>query len=127
FPVWRRSDALERNARIYALRINGEAKAYPLDKLREEILIHDTLGGVPIVIFLDTASGAVRAYERGDRRFRIPGIAPVHQLSAEDGTVWRLGEEGLAPAGGGDLLPRVPGHVAFWFGWYAFYPDTGVY
>ncbi|MXX61433.1 MAG: DUF3179 domain-containing protein [Holophagales bacterium] len=127
FPVWRRSDALERNERIYALRIRGEAKAYPLGKLREEILIHDTLGGLPIVIIFDSASGAVRAYERGDRRFRIPGIAPVRQLRAEDGTVWRLAEEGLAPAGGGDLLPRVPGHVAFWFGWYAFYPETGVY
>ncbi|MXW01301.1 MAG: DUF3179 domain-containing protein [Holophagales bacterium] len=127
FPVWRRSDALERNERIYALRIHGEAKAYPLDKLREEILIHDTLGGVPIVIVLDSASGAVRAYERGDRRFRIPGIAPVRQLRAEDGAVWRLAEEGMAPAGGGDPLQRVPGHVAFWFGWYAFYPDTAVY
>lgn len=127
FPVWRKSEALERNERIYALRINGEAKAYPLDKLGEEIVVHDMLGGVPIVIVLDSASGAVRAYERGDRRFRIPGIAPVRQLRAEDGTVWRLAEEGLAPAGDGDTLPRVPGHVAFWFGWYAFYPDTAVY
>ncbi len=127
FAVWRRSDALERNARVYALRINGEAKAYPLDKLREEVLVQDTLGGLEIVIVLDAASGAVRAYESGSRAFRIPGVAPVRQLRAEDGTAWRLTEEGLAPAAGDDLLPRVPGHVAFWFGWYAFYPETGVY
>ena len=127
FAVWRQSDALERNARIYALRIGDEAKAYPLEKLREEILVHDTLNGVPIVIVLDAASGAVRAYERGDRTFRIPGERPVRQLRAEDGTVWRIAEGGLAPDGDGDLLPRVPGHVAFWFGWYAFYPETGVY
>ena len=127
FAVWQQSDALERNARIYALRIRGETKAYPLDKLREELVVHDTLGGVAIVIVLDSASGAVRAYERGERRFRIPGIAPVRQLRAEDDTVWSLTEGGLAPAAGGDLLPRVPGHIAFWFGWYAFYPDTAVY
>ena len=127
FAVWRRSDALERNARIYALRINGETKAYPLDKLREERLVHDTVGGVEIVLVADGASGAVRAYERGGRVFRIPGVTPILQLRAEDETAWRLTEEGLAPAGGGDLLPRVPGHVAFWFGWYAFYPETGIY
>lgn len=127
FPVWRQSDALERKERIYALRINGEAKAYPLDKLREELLVHDTVGGVEIVLVLDSATGAVRAYERGNRRFRIPGVTPVRQLRAEDESAWRLTEQGLAPTGGGDLLPRVPGHVAFWFGWYAFYPETGIY
>ena len=127
FAVWRRSDALERNARVYALRINGEAKAYPLDKLLEERLVHDTVGGVELVLVADGASGAVRAYERGGREFMLPGVTPVRQLRAEDGTAWRLTEDGLAPAAGGDLLPRVPGHVAFWFGWYAFYPDTGIY
>ena len=127
FPVWRQSDALERNARIFALRINGEAKAYPLDKLRAERLVHDTLGGLPIVLVLDEASDAVRAYERGSLRFRTPGETSLRQLEAEDGTWWWLAEDGLAPDGGGDLLPRVPGHVAFWFGWYAFYPETTVY
>ena len=127
FPVWRQDDALERNARIYALRINGEAKAYPLDKLRAERLVHDTLGGLPIVLVVDGDSGAVRAYERGHRRFETPEATPLQQLRAEDGSTWWIAEDGLAPDGGGDLLPRVPGHVAFWFGWYAFYPETTVY
>ncbi len=127
FPVWQRDDALERNARIYALRINGEAKAYPLDKLRAERLVHDTLGGLPIVLVVDGDSAAVRAYERGRRRFETPEAAPLQQLRAEDGSTWWIAEDGLAPDGGGDLLPRVPGHVAFWFGWYAFYPETTVY
>ncbi len=127
FPVWRQDDALERNARIYALRINGEAKAYPLDKLRAERLVHDTLGGLPIVLVVDADSGAVRAYERGRRRFETPEATPLRQLRAEDGSTWWIAEDGLAPDGGGDLLPRVPGHVAFWFGWYAFYPETTVY
>ncbi|MCE2560005.1 MAG: DUF3179 domain-containing protein [Acidobacteria bacterium] len=127
FPVWRQSDALERNARIYALRIRGEAKAYALDKLRAERLVHDTLGGVSIVLVADADSGAVRAYERGRRRFEMPAATPLRQLRAEDGSTWWIGEDGLAPDGGGSLLPRVPGHVAFWFGWYAFYPETTVY
>lgn len=127
FPVWRQSDALDRNARIYALRIGGEARAYPLEKLRAERLVHDALGGVPIVLVVDPDSGAVRAYERGDRRFETPDAAPLRQLRAGDGSMWWIGEDGLAPDAGGDLLSRVPGHVAFWFGWYAFYPETTVY
>ena len=128
FPVWRQSDALERNTRIYALRIGGESKAYPLDKLRAERLVHDTLGGVPIVLVVDTDSGAVRAYESGRRRFAVaPEETALQNLQAEDGSTWWIGEDALAPDGGGDPLPRVPGHVAFWFGWYAFYPETTVY
>lgn len=127
FPVWRQSDALERNALIYALRLGGEAKAYPLDKLRSERLVNDTLGGVPIVLVLDQDTDAVRTYERGNRRFQVPDQAPLRQLQAEDGTLWWLAEGGLAPDAGGELLPRVPGHVAFWFGWHAFYPETGIY
>ena len=128
FPVWRQSDALERNARIYALRIRGEAKAYPLPKLHAERIVHDTLGGVPIVLVADAGSGAVRAYERGRRRFAVaPEETALQNLQAEDGSTWWIGEDALAPDGAGDPLPRVPGHVAFWFGWYAFYPETAVY
>ena len=127
FPVWRQSDALETNARVYALRIGGEAKVYPLDKLWAERLVHDTLGGLEIVLVVEAASGAVRAYERGGHRFRTPRETPLRQLHAENGSVWAIAEEGLVPDTGGDPLPRVPGHIAFWFGWYAFYPDTAVY
>ena len=130
FPVWRQSDALDRNARIYALRLGGEAKAYPLDKLRAEGLVNDALGGVPIVLAMDPASGAVRVYERGRRKFALPAgteETPLRRLQADDGALWWIGEDGLAPDGGGEPLPRVPGHAAFWFGWYAFYPETAVY
>ncbi len=127
FPVWRQSDELERNARIYALTINGEAKAYPLEKLRSERVVHDNLGGVDIVLVLDPESDAVRAYERGGLDFATPGDGSLRTLRAADGTTWWIAEEGLAPEGDGDILPRVPGHTAFWFGWYAFYPETAVY
>ena len=127
FPVWRQSDALERNEQVYALRINRAAKAYSLAKLQAERVVHDTLGGLPIVLVVDDSSGAVRAYERGALTFDPPAPGALRHLQARDGATWWIAEEGLAPQAGGDLLPRVPGHVAFWFGWYAFYPDTAVY
>ena len=47
----------------------------------------------------------------------------------ESGQPWRLGESELRPGPGVEApsLPRVPGHVAYWFGWFAFYPKTEVY
>jgi hypothetical protein len=27
----------------------------------------------------------------------------------------------------GRRLPRLVGHLAYWFGWYAFHPETPVY
>lgn len=127
FPVWRQSDILERNARVYALRINGEAKAYPLEKLQSRRLVHDTVGGLDIVLVLDRESGAVRAFERRGLTFGLPVTGSVSRLHGVDGTAWTMTEEGLVPEAEGEMLPRVPGHVAFWFGWYAFYPETGVY
>jgi hypothetical protein len=126
FPVWQQSDALDRNAEVYALRLGGAVKAYPLDVVLDAGLIHDTLGGQPLVLIGDSNGGAVRAYASGGRTFqRNPD---GERLVDEGGTVWRLTEEALVAEGdGAEPLPRLPGHVAFWFGWYGFYPQTELY
>ena len=105
-------------------------KAYPVDTLAREKVANDTLGGTPVVLLTDaTATQAgqareVRAYERGAFHFK-PGkdtLAPVDQ----DGRPWRATEEALLGPGG-EKLPRLPGHLAYWFGWFSFYPRTEVY
>jgi hypothetical protein len=125
FPVWQKSDRLERDAEIYALEVAGAAKAYPLDRVLAEGLVHDELGGVALLLVGDLDSGAVRAYRRGARTFRR-GETPGELVDA-DGGRWRLGEAALIPLVGGEALPRQPGHVALWFGWYGFYPQTDIY
>jgi hypothetical protein len=44
----------------------------------------------------------------------------------ESGKTWQVAEENLA-APNGETLPRINGHLAYWFGWYAFYPETLLY
>ena len=42
--------------------------------------------------------------------------------------VWNLTEDALISSENEAVrLQRLPGHVAFWFGWYGFYPDTEVW
>lgn len=127
FPVWRKSSVLERNTEIYALKIGDSAKAYPLEALYETPLIHDRLGGVDIVVVSDAESGAVRVFRSGGERF-APSSDPARLADAQ-GRVWVVGEEGLRLEGDADagFLERQPGHVAFWFGWFGFYPDTEVW
>lgn len=79
-------------------------------KLRDEVAIRGLIG-------------EVRAYERGALQFRA---ATRDALSDERGRTWRVTEEALlGPAG--ERLVRLPGALAYWFGWYSFFPKTELY
>lgn len=127
FPVWQQSDRLERDAEIYGLRVGEAAKAYPLEALRAGELIHDRLGDTDLVLVVGDDGRTVRAFRAGGRRFRA--AAETGHLRDDEGNLWRIAEHALEPPEGLQLepLPRVPGHRAFWFGWYGFFPHTEVH
>jgi hypothetical protein len=132
FPVWQKSGALDRNAEVYALRVGGVPKAYPLDTVLAAGIVHDTVGDQPLVLIAEEEGGAVRAYASGGHTFGRHEDG--QRLKDEKGEVWRMTEEalvaGCAEPGAGEAtssLARLPGHVAFWFGWYGFYPQTELY
>ena len=122
FPVWQRDERLPPKAEVLALRVGGRPKAYELQAVRRQVVVNDVLGGVAVVIVADS-DGAVRAYQRGTRelaRAAEPGL-----LIDQSGEEWRVDEDALHPlAGDHSPLERLPSHLAFWFGWYGFYPDT---
>jgi hypothetical protein len=131
FPVWPKSGALDPKAEVYAVRLGERAKAYPVQRALAERVINDRLGEVPLVVVADPGSGAVRAYRRGGRTFAPrPGGANGELVDGE-GRRWTAGEETLAPAAPGPEAPpaleRLPGHVSFWLGWYAFFPHSELY
>ena len=70
------------------------------------------------------AGGAARAYERDGHTFS-PG-SEAGTLTDERGRIWTVTEEALVGPSDEELL-RLPGHLAFWFGWSSFYPDTDLY
>jgi hypothetical protein len=142
FPVWQRDDLLPDKARVYTLRVDGVPKAYPLHQLTQEKVVNDTLGETPLVLVAGRgtvevegvslrdgpaayeAGGEVRAFDRGSETFS-PGPGPDQVLDSAGG-VWQVTEEGLLGPDG-QIAPRVQGHLAYWFGWYAFFPQTLVY
>ncbi|MGB1287918.1 MAG: hypothetical protein ACPG7F_15370, partial [Aggregatilineales bacterium] len=74
--------------------------------------------------FVEPGGAAVRAYERGD--FVFEATDDPAQITDADGETWAVTEDALV-RDDGETLNRLPGHLAFWFGWYSFNPDTLVY
>ena len=134
FPSWQQDTALVENKdMVFALRLQGEAKAYPLETIIPERVINDRVGQTNLVIvadasperdFFEPGGAAVRAYQSDGRVFAAG--ADKSTLVSQDGRNWQLTEAALT-AEDGERLERIGGHLAFWFGWFGFYPDTLLY
>jgi hypothetical protein len=74
--------------------------------------------------FFEPGGAEVRAYASNGIVFQ-PGDNATEIVDAE-GNVWQVTEDALTGSDG-QILERIPGHLAFWFGWYGFYPQTAVY
>ena len=123
FPALVRDGALEQKQQIFGIRATGGAKAWPLEAFADAAVINDGVGLLDVVLIGDAATRTVRAYERGQRRF-VPTGEP-DRLTA-DGTLWQIEEDALVAADG-ERLPRVPGHVAYWFAWAGYLQDAALY
>lgn len=126
FPASPRDRRLPPKTYVFALQLNGQPKAYLLEGLSKKGVVNDTLAGVNLTIIADAATRTARAYERGGYSF-APGSTPTSVVEQKSGEVWQVVEEQLVNPRSGERLPRLGGHISYWFGWYAFYPKTEVY
>lgn len=132
FPVWNRDSALETKDEVLGLSVDGIHKAYSVMKLRELRVVNDSVGDKNVVIIASDMSSDARAFERGDETFALGDEANMDgvptALVDADGNTWIVGETGLRVATDEEeTLSRLPSFVAFWFGWYAFHPDTTLF
>ncbi|GAA6161590.1 hypothetical protein NBRC116589_37640 [Ruegeria sp. HU-ET01832] len=104
---------------IFAIRQFGAARAWPLDAFNSTRVINDAIANRPLVLIGNTDKRAVRAYERGSNRF----TASEGGLVDQQGRKWRLTEEKLIGPDGTEL-PRVAGHISYWFAWDNYLGDT---
>ena len=98
----------------------GEQLAIWVVFLSRNRVYHDRLGEVEFVVLTD-ASGASRVYESAGHRFTTWDSDSM--VRDDGGAQWAVTEGALV--GPADArLERLPAHRAFWFGWYARYPQT---
>jgi hypothetical protein len=142
FPVWQRSQELQTKARVYALYLDGVPKAYALERLVEDKVVNDLLGETPLVLIAQRGTveveglnqrvgpvnydsgGEVRAFNRGDHIFSPGPQADI--VMDKQGDIWQVAEDALVGPDG-EMAPRLGGHLAYWFGWFAFFPNTLIY
>ena len=134
FPSWQQDTAAIQNKdMVFALRLQGQPKAYPLATIIPERIVNDRVGQTDLVIiaeatperdFFEPGGAAVRAYDSEGLVFSAGDDSMT--LVSDDGRSWQV-SEGALTADDGERRERIGGHLAFWFGWFGFYPDTLVY
>lgn len=109
----RREDEVRRKDYVFGIRDVGAAKAWPVQVFEGGRVINDAVGNRDVVLIGDASTRTVRAYERDGRTFVESGQTGM--LSGQAG-LWRI-EEDYLESPEGTRLPRVAGHVSYWFAW----------
>lgn len=119
FPAHVSDQSLQQKEQVFGLRISGSQKAWPLSLFKTPRVINDHIGIIPIVLIGDVASITVRAFRSNGKIFDLDSS---NRLIA-DNEEWQITEEELIGPQG-ETLPRLPGHIAYWFAWSGYYPQT---
>ena len=122
FTVPRLDGRLKNKAEVLALRFGGPGApptAIAAEFLAKSPIFHGRLGAQDYVVLTDK-SGANRVYDSTGRKFNAEAQDRVRD---ERGQLWHPTEAALT-AENGQTLVRLPAHRAFWFGWFAAFPET---
>ena len=125
-------DRLRTKQQIVGVDINGDAVAYPFFAMgREETLVHDEVGGEPVLIVFDMEARSGIVFSRRTQDGDVLTFSVKEGLILTDeqtGSTWDS-QTGSAIDGPlqGTTLERIKSTKSFWFGWKDFFPDTRVY
>ena len=123
FTVPRLDQRLKNKDEVLIIRPDGFKKdplAISAKFLAKKPIYHDKIGTTSFVVFTDK-SGGNRVYETKGHLFT--SFDRKTMAIDSKGIQWTISEEALTSTNG-QTLKRLPYHRAFWFGWYANYPDT---
>lgn len=117
-----RGSALGPRALIVGLEIDGVARAYPIERLRDEVVVLDEVGDAAVLLWMPDAD-SLRVFRRAGV-FRREG-ARLRDAASE--SAWRF--DGCADAGprAGECLERLPALKDYWFDWRLYHPETTIY
>jgi hypothetical protein len=120
FPALFRDKRLSQKDLIFGVRVPGGVKAWPLADFAGGAVLNDHVGLVDVVLIGDPRGLGARAYRSDGHHFKRAAVAD--ELEA-GGARWRVTEAALiGPAG--ESLPRLPGHVAYWFAWAGYFENA---
>ena len=129
FQVSRTDPRLKNKTEMLVLKVKaaagGETQPVALvaDFLKKNPVFQFEAAGRRFVV-VTTPRGANRVYALNGNDVVFPAQAASADLVDSAGGRWSRSEAALAHQGGEGALPRYTAQRAFWFGWYAQYPNT---
>jgi uncharacterized protein DUF3179 len=129
FPVSEaaKDHRLKPAARVLAVRVGDDARAYPLAALGRTAVM-DTLGGRSIVVFIDAAGPTGAAYETTVAGTSLRFEARTGALAdTQTGSEWDLAGRAIAGPLKDVQLAAVPARTSWWFAIVAAEPGITIY
>ncbi len=131
FQVQARDDRLDNKDEVVALFLDDPAGgdrhpvALAADFLADRPVFQAEVANVPFVV-VTSPDGANRVYSTSGQQFerRLDDF----RVADADGRVWQVTEDELVAEDDATArLARLPANRAFWFGWYAQFPETELF
>ena len=113
FPAAVDQTRLKQKDYVFGIRTFGAAKAWPVTSFEGGRVINDKVGDLEVVLVGDRLGRTVRAYQRNGLLFGPGSNARTLRQGID---TWDVTEEFLQGPDG-VRLPRVAGHIAYWFAW----------
>jgi len=104
---------------VVGITVHGESRAYDWNRLKREHLVHDVLGGEPILVVLAADNVSYFAFTR-------PDFVTHFQLRRDSLIAGDIGY-GLSGRGAAGTLASVQASQEFWHSWLEFHPKTSRY
>jgi len=129
FEVSKKDNRLRNKAEVLVMQVRPAAggPAQPVaivaDYLKKTPVFHFEVAGRRLLA-LTSRQGANRVYSLGGNQVVFESQPAAGVIRDTSGREWVQSEAALALADGSVTLPRYVAQRAFWFGWYAQYPET---
>jgi hypothetical protein len=125
-------DPLKPRTLVVGVRIDGVAKAYPMQRLLLENPIADALASKPILVAAGPDGRSVRAFERtmdGETLdlYLDPDSEPFRLVDTQTGSQWDFSGKAVQGPLAGKHLARLQTLKDYWFDWKLYNPQTLVY
>jgi Protein of unknown function (DUF3179) len=103
--------------------------AYPIETIKDEGLINDQVGSLPVLIVYTASTDTVRAFSRrvGQRTLEFKTVGPATITDVQTGSQWNPDGECLSGKLKGESLTSLIVEPSYWFAWAEFHPKTSVF
>ncbi len=116
---------------ILGVEMGGQARAFPLAKVRGQSLVEDKIGGVPVALVTGPDGESVRVFRSqwngSDIELYRDAQSPQWRLLDSQGNTWNFAGCATSGPAAGQCLEKIKFLKDYWFDWKNYNPRTTVY